>query len=312
MALLQEHARSNVELVPIPTIAAWALPACPGTPKPKPVAALPLLQRGPAWKPEQVERLWDSLARGFPVGSFLVCPYSVCEDQANKGFFLQRKQGSNSIPNPGGWDWHLFDGQQRADAIAAGFFDPWANPVDEGSEGPRCTLWVDLDPADGPDERAFVFRLLTRSHPWGYQRQRPAKPLSPSNRLRAMEEFERANKGRRLEAGKLPLEAVPFDANAPVPVALLLKSLKERCPWRALRERMEQIDRKPDAKSGEWGWLEPKQRDRLGALLSASPVPEHMARLEEGLRHLIAEGDEAVRIPALIVPPEQLPDRQCF
>lgn len=32
---------------------------------------LPSIQRGFVWKPKQVEDLWDSLLRGYPVGSFL-------------------------------------------------------------------------------------------------------------------------------------------------------------------------------------------------------------------------------------------------
>ena len=33
---------------------------------------IPALQRGLVWKPEQVEMLWDSILRGFPIGSFLL------------------------------------------------------------------------------------------------------------------------------------------------------------------------------------------------------------------------------------------------
>ena len=32
---------------------------------------LPSIQRGFVWKPKQVEDLWDSLLRGYPIGSFL-------------------------------------------------------------------------------------------------------------------------------------------------------------------------------------------------------------------------------------------------
>ena len=31
---------------------------------------IPELQRGLVWKPAQVELLWDSILRGFPIGSF--------------------------------------------------------------------------------------------------------------------------------------------------------------------------------------------------------------------------------------------------
>jgi uncharacterized protein with ParB-like and HNH nuclease domain len=38
------------------------------------VVQLPPIQRGAVWKVAQVERLWDSLLRGFPIGSFLLAP----------------------------------------------------------------------------------------------------------------------------------------------------------------------------------------------------------------------------------------------
>lgn len=33
---------------------------------------LPTIQRGFVWKPYQIENLWDSLARNFPIGAFIV------------------------------------------------------------------------------------------------------------------------------------------------------------------------------------------------------------------------------------------------
>jgi uncharacterized protein with ParB-like and HNH nuclease domain len=60
---------------------------------------LPPLQRGFVWKVNQIETLWDSLLRGFPIGSFLL---SQTED--GKLFLL--------------------DGQQRATSIALGFYNP--------------------------------------------------------------------------------------------------------------------------------------------------------------------------------------------
>ena len=32
---------------------------------------IPDLQRGLVWKPRQMELLWDSILRGFPIGSFI-------------------------------------------------------------------------------------------------------------------------------------------------------------------------------------------------------------------------------------------------
>ena len=35
---------------------------------------LPALQRGAVWRAHQVEEIWNSLLRGFPIGSFLFTP----------------------------------------------------------------------------------------------------------------------------------------------------------------------------------------------------------------------------------------------
>ena len=298
----EQHAGSNVQPLTVREIAAWALPHTEGTPKPKPLAVLPKLQRSPAWKSEQIERLWDSLTRGFPIGSFLVSPYGTRGDLGEKRFALQETQGGSSLWSPDPDDWHLLDGQQRATAIALGFFNPWANPAHRVDEL-RHTLWLDLDPADGVDERVFVFRLLTRSHPWGYQRLYPRLPLSATNRRLAAEEFEQANKGGTLKAGKLPLEAVPFDARAPVPVAFLLECLEEASVWQAVRQRMDRIFPASGA-IDEQAPRRSEQRSRVDALLSANPAPEHLTCLAEGLRRLLMK--DVFRIPALIVPSEVL------
>lgn len=75
-------------------IAGWQLNKCNCK------VELPTLQRGFVWKPKQIEDLWDSLLRGFPIGSFL----------------LSKTKDNN---------YHLMDGQQRATAIFLGFFNPY-------------------------------------------------------------------------------------------------------------------------------------------------------------------------------------------
>ena len=60
---------------------------------------LPSIQRGFVWKPKQVEDLWDSILRGFPIGSLL---FSKTGDKL-----------------------HLMDGQQRSTSIFLGYFNPY-------------------------------------------------------------------------------------------------------------------------------------------------------------------------------------------
>ena len=59
--------------------------------------SLPQVQRGFVWRPFQIENLWDSQLRGYPVGAFVLSPKS------DNGSF------------------EMLDGQQRATAICLGF-----------------------------------------------------------------------------------------------------------------------------------------------------------------------------------------------
>ena len=43
---------------------------------------LPALQREFVWKPEQIERLFDSIMKGYPIGSFLF--WNVQNENINK------------------------------------------------------------------------------------------------------------------------------------------------------------------------------------------------------------------------------------
>ena len=47
---------------------------------------IPALQRGLVWKPKQVELLWDSLLRGFPIGLFMLS--DVGDGQSNAKYYL--------------------------------------------------------------------------------------------------------------------------------------------------------------------------------------------------------------------------------
>src|SRR5690554_2664551 len=60
---------------------------------------LPSIQRGFIWKPKQVEDLWDSILRGYAIGSFLFT------------------QSGNKL--------YLMDGQQRSTSIFLGHFNPY-------------------------------------------------------------------------------------------------------------------------------------------------------------------------------------------
>jgi hypothetical protein len=65
-------------------IASWQLPELAQQksqerPKRPPaiLPGLPSLQRGAVWRPNQIELLWDSVMRGFPIGSMVAPPVRI-------------------------------------------------------------------------------------------------------------------------------------------------------------------------------------------------------------------------------------------
>jgi len=227
----------------ISEIAAWALPSGQDRLAPGLHVQLPSLQRGAVWSAHQVEQLWDSLVRGFPIGCLILSEPHL----GAKPFAPQGKEPTSDTPIMSAGHL-LLDGQQRATAIAVAVLDPWRNPEHVAAE---FALWVDLEPPQKSVQSDHAFRLLTRSHPWGYQRQNPADRLSTSARRQAMQEYEASaraagREGLVFRPGHLPLaNAWPHDARAPVPVILIIDAIR-RSPsgsddatiWSAVRDYM--------------------------------------------------------------------------
>src|ERR1035437_6184672 len=93
--------------------------------------ALPTVQRGFVWKPSQIENLWDSLLRGYPVGSFVLS-------------YDGSSNGSNAPLD-------LLDGQQRATAICLGF----GNQAFRQSAD-QAKVFIDLESPKGDDNRKYL------------------------------------------------------------------------------------------------------------------------------------------------------------
>ena len=120
---------------------------------------LPDIQRGFVWNPRRIEDLWDSLFRGFPVGSFL-----VSEIKKN--------------------EFDLLDGQQRATSVGIGLNNPW---LDENNDQHRI-IWLDISrQKSGPYK--FEFKLITSSHPWGFTNQKNPN-LEEELRREAFDKFK--------------------------------------------------------------------------------------------------------------------------
>jgi hypothetical protein len=123
---------------------------------------LPNVQRGFVWRPYQIENFLDSLLRGYPIGSFVLSPKT-------KSSYM------------------LLDGQQRATSIALAFGqDTFRDKMKSDTSNDNTTstrgskeyfkVFIDLR-SDRVESRNFVFRVITKSHPWGYQKKDNEKKL---------------------------------------------------------------------------------------------------------------------------------------
>lgn len=158
---------------------------------------LPSVQRNFVWKPSQIECLWDSIFRGYPIGSMMLS-----------------RSGNNLM---------LLDGQQRATAIALGFLNPWEDELlSKIGNVKNCPIiWIDVNPQVLCDSYKYALRVTTRSHPWGYQLKDNNSILSVSNRRTAAEMFTSLF-DQSIYTNLQPTERLPYDATLPIPLPFLL------------------------------------------------------------------------------------------
>ncbi|MEI6057128.1 MAG: DUF262 domain-containing protein, partial [Lentisphaerota bacterium] len=167
------------------------------------IANIPALQRGLVWKPKQIELLWDSIMRGIPIGSFVVC----------SKIDSQQRQNIKIITH------HLLDGQQRCNAITLGF-----TPLPK--EGKDSIIWIDLSPKSLPSStRNFLIRITTQAHPWGYTESDSEQCLSATQIRESLKKYLNVNKDEIIYYCRpAPRELRPYSAQVPVPLSFLLNS----------------------------------------------------------------------------------------
>jgi hypothetical protein len=137
---------------------------------------LPAIQREFVWSPDQVCLLFDSLLRGYPLGSFLL--WQVDPDQAQDYRFYEFMTDYHEVDNPYAPVAHIpagrevtavLDGQQRLTALNIGLYGShaerlprkWANNPDAY---PVKRLYFDLQRSGETDEdlaSLYRFRFLT-------------------------------------------------------------------------------------------------------------------------------------------------------
>jgi hypothetical protein len=151
---------------------------------------LPKVQRGFVWKPNQIEDLWDSLLRGYPIGAFVLSP------KTDSGM-------------------EVLDGQQRATSICLGF----GNKTFRDKTAENIRVFIDIEEPDDEDARMYYFRVITKSHPWGYQRINNSKTLDSKSKRKAMDLYDYED----ILNPDLD-HFFPYDASVPIPFHYFLES----------------------------------------------------------------------------------------
>jgi len=206
-------------------IAAWQVydllaPAFGVGQQPGCVARLPALQRGAVWNQGQVELLWDSIMRRFPIGALVLTPKLYGQKERLGAHSDERWMKGLQITH------HLLDGQQRANAIALGFYDPFHEKAGSEEDKEKAILWLDLAPRAPDGQRRFLFRLTTLAHPWGFKDDKDAGRIEASAMRTALKHYGwRDENDVPIKGGRpSPREAWPHRAIAPVPFAWLLQA----------------------------------------------------------------------------------------
>ena len=161
---------------------------------------IPALQRGLVWKPKQVEFLWDSILRGFPIGGFVLSESDNQTDTKKKC--------------------DLMDGQQRFNAIGLGFTKP--------KKDEKSILWLDIGIKDRKNSsRKYFAKVTTKAHPWGYENDENCSTLSAEKRRQALKAFDFSEETNIYNTPIDLLRTFPFVSKDtfPIPLSYILSAL---------------------------------------------------------------------------------------
>lgn len=222
---------------------------------------LPKLQRGFVWEPPKVADLWDSILRGFPIGSMMVST-------------IDPESPEDSAPGHRYW---LLDGQQRATSIGIGFYNPW-NPQGNDPSMWRLKsipiLWLDLDPTPRDwDVKMFFPYLVTQSHPWGYNQD--GGVISWGKRREACEALAL---GADYSSADLS-RCYPWEAKLPLPLSILLEAAN-REGIETHTDFWDELIKQTDNLTDSW-------KSRFGERMTGEP-PAGLDKLLLGLRRVPA------------------------
>jgi hypothetical protein len=176
------------------------------------IIAVPALQRGLVWEPHQVELLWDSILRGFPIGAFAFTPIKGNESQLTTPSEKEEEHGAQTAR------YFLLDGQQRYNAIKAAF-TPWTDDA-------KSVLWVEFMPKPNTGStRRFWVKATTKAHPWGFENNDTCSVLGWRTYREALARFT-GSEATRIQDVKMS-QAWPIKARCPVPFSTVLDIFDE-------------------------------------------------------------------------------------
>ena len=207
--------------------------------------ALPLIQRGFVWKPNQIIDLWDTLLRGMPVGSLIFSQMPPGIDVRKIG-----KKELEKTPKTGAIG--LIDGQQRTLSMLI----PWLNVGDVDRR-----IWVDF--ADKPgDGHLFRFRVTTKNQPFGFQKAAPSAKLSLSDKRKALQPFIKEPNNESPEQVALFKEAKPYLSICPIDLKDLIDEWinGDKAKWiNTIEEKL--IENKSELKDDEYKLIQSNIRN---------------------------------------------------
>lgn len=214
----------------------WTLREVASWTKDESPVSIPSLQRGLVWKPQQVELLWDSILRQFPIGTFTL---------------------ADSVD--GNQPYSLLDGQQRWNAISSGF-----GVCSSDTQTSRTILWFDLKPElvwdSSKTTRRFFIRATTKAHPWGYLADDDCSRLNTAQKREALKEL--GFDGKNIYHDGICLsETYPVKSGCPLPLfwflgagekaqnqdefaQLILERIKANLDEKSFRLKTDEIDEK--------------------------------------------------------------------
>lgn len=164
---------------------------------------IPEIQRDLVWAPKQIVMLWDSILRGFPIGSFIILEKENSELQ-------------------------ILDGQQRINAIAQGFgtYSICSENDKNRTEEPDVIVWLDLC-RKKQGTKVYPLMITTKSQPWGFNYDDECSKLSANERRDSLKGYGITNDYDIYNRNISLYRTWPYKAIMPMPLQIMLNHISD-------------------------------------------------------------------------------------